>query len=190
VSKRRSRISPDRAAELFGVVLDQLREAGYENFSVEAVAARARMSKATIYRQWGGKPDLVLAAVRSINELKIDDIDTGTLIGDLRAYIDQFQSRTVLDVEMHRALARAMHRDPRLAAAFRELFIKPGVVALDAVVARGVARGEVAAGCPALPYVKNMLLGALSGRDVFGDPLDVDFLYGYLDHVIAPALGL
>ncbi|MGI8329440.1 TetR/AcrR family transcriptional regulator [Actinomadura scrupuli] len=187
---RRSRISPDREAELFGVVLDQLREAGYESFSVEAVAARARMSKATIYRQWGGKPELVLAAVRSLDRLKVDDIDTGTLIGDLKAYIDQFGSRTILDREMNRAMTQAIHRDPRLMTAFREFFVKPGVLALESVLARSIARGELAADCEALPYVKNMLLGALGGEDLFGDTLDTAFLYGYVDHVIAPALGL
>ncbi|GAA0249314.1 hypothetical protein GCM10009527_052220 [Actinomadura nitritigenes] len=54
--RRRSRISPDRAAELYALVLDRLREVGYEALSVEDVAGRARMSKATIYRQWGASP--------------------------------------------------------------------------------------------------------------------------------------
>lgn len=190
VRTRRTRISPGREAELFDVVLDQLRNVGYETFSVEAVATRARMSKATIYRQWGGKPDLVISAVRSLDKLKVDEIDTGTLIGDLKAYIDQFQSRTVLDREMNRALGQAIHRDPRLMAAFREFFVKPGILALEDVLARSIARGELAADCAALPYVKNMLLGALGGEDLFGDTLDTDFTYGYVDHVIAPALGL
>ena len=190
VKTRRSRISPDREAELFEVVLDQLRDAGYESFSVEAVASRARMSKATIYRQWGGKPELVIAAVQSLDKLKLDDIDTGTLIGDLKAYIDQFQSRTVLDREMNRAMTLAIHRDPRLMAAFREFFVKPGVLALESVLARSIARGELAADCKALPYVKNMLMGVLGAEDLFGDTLDTAFLHGYVDHVIALALGL
>lgn len=190
VKTRRSRISPARQAELFRLVLEQLRESGYETFSVEAVAARARMSKATIYRQWGGKPELVIAAVRSLDKLTVATIDTGTLIGDLKAYIDQFQSRTPLDRAMNRAMAQAVHRDPRLMAAFRECFVKPGIRALEAVLARSIARGELAADCKAVPYVKNMLLGVLGGEDLFGDTFDTGFLYGYVDHVIAPALGL
>ncbi|MFI0351190.1 TetR/AcrR family transcriptional regulator [Actinomadura sp. 9N407] len=186
---RRSRISPDREAQLFGLVLEQLREVGYETFSVEAVAARARMSKATIYRQWGAKPDLVIAAVRSLGKLQAH-IDTGTLIGDLKAYVDRFPGSTVLDREMNRAMAQAIHRDPRLMAAFREHFVKPGLLALEALLTRSIARGELATDCKAIPYVKNMLLGALGGEDFFGDTFDTAFLHGYVDHVIAPALGL
>lgn len=187
---RRSRVSPVREGELYELVFEQLREVGYETFSVEAVAARARMSKATIYRQWGGKPELVIRAMQSLSGSKGCDIDTGTLVGDLKAYIDRLEARMVLDREMSRAMAQAIRRDPQLMAAFREFFVKPGVLALENLLARSVARGELAADCKAIPYVKNMLLGVIAGEDIFGDTLDKDFLYGYVDHVIAPALGL
>ncbi|GAA2119020.1 TetR/AcrR family transcriptional regulator [Actinomadura napierensis] len=188
--KRRSRISPERAAELFALVLDRLREVGYEALSVEAVAAEARMSKATIYRQWGGKPELVIAAVRALGPLDVDGIDTGDLRGDLKAYIAQYHVMSAMDRGMNRAMVHAVHRDPRLMEAVRQAVITPGLAALDVILARAVGRGEVAAGCPALPYVKYMLIGTLgSGMDL-GDTVDLDFLDGYIDHVVAPALGL
>ncbi|TDD91821.1 TetR/AcrR family transcriptional regulator [Actinomadura darangshiensis] len=188
--KRRSRISPDRAAELFALVLDRLREVGYEALSVEAVAARARMSKATIYRQWGGKPGLVIAAVRSLGPLDVDGIDTGDLRDDLKAYVAQYHLVAAMDHGMNRAVAQAVHRDPRLRAAVREAVVEPGLAALDAILARAVDRGEVAAGCPALPYVKYMLIGTLGSEIHLGEAVDLGFLHGYVDHVIAPALGL
>lgn len=190
VRTRRSRVSPVREGELFRLVLEQLQEVGYEASSVEAVAARAHMSKATIYRQWGGKPELVVRAMRSLDEPKFDDIDTGTLTGDLKVYIDRIESRTPTNREMNRAMAQAVHRDPRLMAVFREVFVKPGVLALESILARSTARGELAADCRAIPYVKNMLLGAFAGENLFGDTVDTAFLYGYVDHVVAPALGL
>ncbi|CAM5422282.1 TetR/AcrR family transcriptional regulator OS=Streptomyces alboniger OX=132473 GN=CP975_14595 PE=4 SV=1 [Streptomyces alboniger] len=61
---RRSRITPEREAELYTAVLDLLREVGYDALTMDAVAARTRSSKATLYRQPGGKPELVAKAVR------------------------------------------------------------------------------------------------------------------------------
>ncbi|MDL4814292.1 TetR/AcrR family transcriptional regulator [Actinomadura opuntiae] len=175
---------------MFALVLDRLREVGYEALSVEAVAARARMSKATIYRQWGGKPELVIAAVRSLGPLDVDGIDTGNLRDDLKAYVAQYHLMAAMDRGMNRAVAHAVHRDPRLMEAVREAVVEPGLAALDALLARAVDRGEVAAGCPALPYVKYMLIGTLGSEIHLGDTIDLDFLHGYVDHVIAPALGL
>lgn len=187
---RRSRVSADRAAELFALVLDHLTDVGYDAFSVEAVAARARMSKATIYRQWGGKPELVVAAVRSLGTLDVGAIDTGGLLGDLKSYIGRFHEMAVVDRRMNRALTHAVHRDPRLLAAVRQTVVEPGVAALNAILSRAVARGEVAADCEALPYVNYMLMGTLGGESILGEDLDAGFLDGYIDHVIAPALGL
>lgn len=64
VASRRSRITPEREAELHGAVLDLLREVGYEALTMDAVAARTKSSKATLYRQWGSKPELVAKALR------------------------------------------------------------------------------------------------------------------------------
>ena len=189
-ARRRSRVTPDRAAELFALVLDQLAETGYDAFSVEAVAARARMSKATIYRRWGGKPELVVAAVRSLGTLDVGTIDTGSLLGDLKSYIGRFHEMAAVDRGMNRALTHAVHRDPRLMAAVRQTVVEPGAAALAAFLSRAVARGEVSADCKALPYVHHMLMGTLGGESIFGEAPDPDFLHGYIDHVVAPALGL
>ncbi len=63
-SPPRLRMKPERLAELFEVVRALLLDAGYERLTLDAVAARARMSKATLYRHWGGsKLDLVMAAL-------------------------------------------------------------------------------------------------------------------------------
>ena len=52
---RRSRITPEREAELYRAVLDLLREVGYDALTMDAVAARTKSSKATLYRQWGAE---------------------------------------------------------------------------------------------------------------------------------------
>ena len=72
---RRSRITPEREAELYEAVLDLLREVGYDALTMDAVAARTRSSKATLYRQWGGKAELV---ARPIRHNKPGEIATST----------------------------------------------------------------------------------------------------------------
>jgi len=61
---RRTRLTSERESELYQAVIDLVREVGYEAMTMDAVAARSRSSKATLYRQWQGKPQLVAAAMR------------------------------------------------------------------------------------------------------------------------------
>ncbi|MDT5256990.1 MAG: hypothetical protein QOD10_2070, partial [Mycobacterium sp.] len=51
-----------REAELLEVTLRLLQEHGYDGLTVDAVAMTARASKATVYRRWPSKAELVLAA--------------------------------------------------------------------------------------------------------------------------------
>ena len=56
----------DRA--IVAATLEIFAEDGYHGLSMEAVAARAGVSKATIYRRWPGKRDLVIDALASLND--------------------------------------------------------------------------------------------------------------------------
>lgn len=63
-------------------------ETGYERISMDAIAARARASKATIYRKWPGKAPLIAEALRRQAEEATPELpDTGSLRGDLRAAV-------------------------------------------------------------------------------------------------------
>ena len=84
MSPGRSKITPEREREYFEAVLDLLREGGYDALTMEGVAARTRCGKSTLYRQWGTKPQLVGAALRGTRYRGLEDIDTGSLVGDLR----------------------------------------------------------------------------------------------------------
>src|SRR5262245_34265059 len=67
--------------------LDLLVEAGAANLSIDGVAARAGVGKATIYRRWSSKEALVLETLSS-DATTIEIPDTGSLRGDLVAYYD------------------------------------------------------------------------------------------------------
>ncbi|MFD4635147.1 TetR/AcrR family transcriptional regulator [Streptomyces sp. NPDC058284] len=189
---RRSRITPEREAELYAAVLDLLREVGYDALTMDAVAARARSSKATLYRQWGSKPELVAKALRHNKPVSLADIDTGTLRGDLHEMAGRSDDcQMEQDAALMRALFHAVHDNPELHQAMRQLLIEPELTGLDVLLRRAVARGEVAADNPALEYVVHMMVGGFVARDLIEDrTVDRAFLLSYIDAVVLPALGV
>ncbi|MCX4666630.1 TetR/AcrR family transcriptional regulator [Streptomyces sp. NBC_01381] len=189
---RRSRITPEREAELYAAVLDLLREVGYEALTMDAIAARTRSSKATLYRQWGSKPELIARALRHNKPVSIEDIDTGSLRGDFRAMTARSDDcQMERDAALMRGLFHAVHDNPELHQAMRQLLIEPEITGLNAMLRRAVDRGEVAADNPALDYVIHMLVGGFVARDLIEDrTVDRAFLTSYVDAVILPALGV
>ncbi|MCX4726029.1 TetR/AcrR family transcriptional regulator [Streptomyces sp. NPDC090052] len=186
-----SRLTPERESELYAATLDLLREVGYEALTMDAVAARTRSSKATLYRQWGSKPKLVVRALRHNKPVRIDQVDTGSLRGDFQVMVARED-----DCEMERnsalmrGLMHAVHENPDLFQALRELLIEPEVTGLNRMLYRAVQRGEISAGNPALHFVPHMMVGAFVARQLLEEqPVDQAFLSRYLDAVVLPALG-
>ncbi|GAA2060268.1 TetR/AcrR family transcriptional regulator [Streptomyces carpaticus] len=185
----RTKITPEREAELYEAVLELLRERGYDALTMDAVAARTRSSKATLYRQWGSKGQLVIAALRHGKPFDIDDIDTGTLAGDLREMARRTGRAACEDTELLQGITVAARQDEDLRLAMRELLIRPEGAVLDRALRRGVERGEVHPDNPALGYVIPALLGALIARPLIEDDYaDGPYLEHFLDSVVLPAL--
>ncbi|WP_367134890.1 MULTISPECIES: TetR/AcrR family transcriptional regulator [Streptomyces] len=189
---RRTRLTPEREAELYEAVLAILREVGYDALTMDAVATRTHASKATLYRQWKGKPELVVGALRHKKPIKLADIDTGTLRGDLRAMVCEADDEQMAqDAALMRGLGHAIHANPDLHRALRELLIEPETEGLRAMLRRAVERGEIAADNPATDFVAHMMLGAFMTRPLVEDrPADAAYLVRYLDAVVLPALGV
>lgn len=187
---RRSRITPEREAELYEAVLDLLREVGYDSLTMDAVAARTRSSKATLYRQWGGKAELVARAIRHHKPVGMASVDTGSLREDLQALATrQDDCRMEQDSALMRALGTAVHSNPDLLAALREWLVEPELAGMRTVVQRAVDRGEVRADNPAIDYVLHMIIGAFVARTMIDDePPTQAFLSSYIDAVVLPAL--
>ncbi|GGS49723.1 MULTISPECIES: TetR/AcrR family transcriptional regulator [Streptomyces] len=190
---RRSRITPEREAELYEAVLDLLREVGYDALTMDAVAARTRSSKATLYRQWGGKADLVAKAVRHNKPGgSADEVDTGSLRGDLHALtLRSDDCEMEQNSALMRGLAMAMHGNPDLLRAFRDHLIDPEMAAFRRVLQRAIDRGEVRADNPAIDYVMHMMIGGFAARTLIDEqPPTQAFLLSYIDAVVLPALGV
>ena len=191
---RRSRITPEREAELYGAVLELLREVGYDTLTMDAVAARTRSSKATLYRQWGGKAELVAKAVRHTKPggLGLDEIDTGSLRGDLHALTMRSDDCTMeQNSALMRGLAMAIHGNPDLLKAFREHLIEPEMAEFRRIVQRAVDRGEVRPDNRAIDFMIHMMLGGFAARTMIDElPPTQAFLLSYIDAVVLPALGI
>jgi len=191
---RRSRITPEREAELYGATLDLLREVGYEALTMDAVAARTKSSKATLYRQWGGKAELV---VRSMRHFKpggagVADVDTGSLRGDFHALLVREDDCAMeQNSALMRALGMAIHANPDLLQAFRELLVEPEMLEFRQVLQRAIDRGEVRPDNPALDYVLHMMIGGFVARTLIDElPPTQAYLRDYIDAVVLPALGV
>ncbi|KQX78386.1 TetR/AcrR family transcriptional regulator [Streptomyces clavifer] len=191
LASRRSKITPERAQELYTAVLDLLRESGYESLTMEGVASRTRCGKSTLYRQWGSKPELVVAALHSTRRTLLSHIDTGSLSGDLHRAARLIDEASTGDTTLMHALSHAALQSPELLCALRETLLAPSIAAIDAMVGRAVDRGEVAADNPATKYVAAQLLGVVRARPLLeGRHADDAFLSDFIECSVLPALGL
>ncbi|MFJ2831516.1 TetR/AcrR family transcriptional regulator [Streptomyces sp. NPDC087263] len=188
---RRSRITPEREAELYTAVLDLLREVGYDALTMDAVAARTKSSKATLYRQWGGKAELVAKAMRHQKPGFHGNVDTGSLRGDFHAMVvREDDCHMEQNSALMRGLAMATHTNPDLLRAFRELLIEPEMAEIRRMLQRAIDRGEVRPDNPAIGFVMHMLIGGFAARTLIDElPPTRAFLTSYVDAVILPALG-
>ncbi|GAA2088064.1 TetR/AcrR family transcriptional regulator [Kitasatospora saccharophila] len=187
----RSKISSEREREFFEAVLDEVRNHGYQAVTMEGVAARTRCGKSTLYRRWGTKARFVAAALRADRQPRCAGIDTGSLAGDLRLAAAVTGAWSDQDTGLLQALGYAVMTDSDLRDAVRETVVAPEVAALEAVLRRGVERGEVPADHPALAFVPSMLFGVTRIRPLIeGRPADADYLTRYVESAVLPALGL
>jgi AcrR family transcriptional regulator len=145
-AQRGRQLDASRDAALRRATLELLAEIGYDRLSIDAVAARARASKMTIYRRWSGKADLVADALSSLGR-PAGVPDTGSLRGDLEALAASSKSPDIrFDAQLVLGLVTALARDPDLRQVVREQLLARGGVRLRQVFERAVARGEVPPG--------------------------------------------
>jgi AcrR family transcriptional regulator len=178
-----------RDVAICDATLALLVEVGYDRMSMDAVAARAHASKATIYRRWPGKQELVLEAVRSRGPGLVVPEDTGSLRGDLVAtYANAAHGTAAEDVELIAGVLRAMRSAPELADCVRSQMVESKCAVSKAIVHRAIGRGELA------PGTDHLLLHEVAGALWFhrilvvGAPVDDDFIAHVVDDVLIPAL--
>ncbi len=124
--------------------LKLLAKRGFSEFTIEAVAARARVGKATVYRWWPDKAALIADAFASSTTRKLHFPDTGSVRTDMcqqmRQLVKILRSRRGRIVS---AMLGAGQSDNSLIAAFRERFLKPRRQEAYATLRRGIVRGQL-----------------------------------------------
>jgi AcrR family transcriptional regulator len=147
VSRRRGAALEDAIRQ---AAFAELTEAGYTAFSVESVAARAHTGKASIYRRWPTKQELVMDALCAAlptpeqcgSAMEIDDsITTVEALHEVARTIARVITSPSGDAM--RAIKCEAVADPELAQLIDERFQAPRRAALLALLRRGVERGEV-----------------------------------------------
>src|SRR5215211_1459542 len=78
---------PSRDGVIRDAILHLLGEVGYGALTMDAVAAEAGVGKATIYRRWRTKQDLVVDTISVMNQALATPVDTGSLESDVRAIV-------------------------------------------------------------------------------------------------------
>jgi AcrR family transcriptional regulator len=181
---------PKRDEAIYDAAIALVAEAGYEGMTLEAVAARAGVSKPTIYRRCPeGKAQLVAAAIAHHREAKPQTPDTGSLRGDLLATVRDMVAHMRENAQLAAGLTRQLRESAELAEIFRVHVIAPERARWTGMVERAEARGELAPG--AAPSMFPDLAPALiHARVTFpSDPLDEAFITELVDRVLLPTLN-
>jgi AcrR family transcriptional regulator len=191
VDGRRPTRGRAREQAVLSAVVELLAEAGYEALTMDAVAARARASKTTIYKRWRGKPELVSAAVDTLVAGRLPaDTDTGSLRGDLLAVVLAMSGHLTSDfLAMMSGLIEAMRRDPALAGVLRA-HLMDDAPAARLIIGRAVARGELRSGAEVeLAALAHEVIEAQLFRQMaVGAPFDDAFAAHVVDDLLMPVL--
>ncbi|GAA3551803.1 TetR/AcrR family transcriptional regulator [Nocardioides daeguensis] len=184
----RPRVEGDREQEILDATLGVLIDVGYDRLTMDAVATKAKASKATLYRKWDGKAALVIDALMSQKTPLEVPQDTGSLRGDLLAVFcapggltDEHQTAILGSV------ITAIGRDAEFAAAFRDRFIAPKVAVARQIYERAHERGELREDLD-LEILSAALPGIVLHRMfLLGDLPNTDLIARVVDQVIIPA---
>lgn len=163
-----------------------LAERGLAEVTIEAVAARARVGKASLYRRWPSKGTLAFDAFVSDFLARQPPPDTGSLRGDLEAALRAFvrATRATTTGRTLRGLIAEVQRDPDLATTWRDRFVEPVRARHRRIVERAVARGELDQHVDA-DLLLDLLYGPAYHRLLQGHrPLDEPFVRGVVGAIV------
>lgn len=164
-----------------------LPEVGYDRLTMDAVAARAGAGRATVYRRWKDKSELVRDAIRTLgwNE---PPPDTGSLRSDLivvgAMYLDRDSRRDAI----LSAIATAVRRDPQLREIAEREIAAPRRAAFAAILEHARDRGELVDGADTeliADIVPAMIFYQLLEQ---GDSIDGAYFERIVDSLMIPLL--
>ncbi|MEW4372406.1 TetR/AcrR family transcriptional regulator [Paenibacillus kandeliae] len=180
-----------RDAKILEAAIDILAEAGYDGMTMDMIATRAKAGKATVYRRWSSKVEVVRDALSWMNQshLELESLpDTGTLRGDLLAVVkpssmQDHERKFRIFAKLGSFLQHAELPELGLAGIF-----DPWVNVNRELMRRAQRRGEVAVGAD-IEMVCQVITSSACYRGLIEHKtFDTNFYAGLIDHILLPAL--
>ncbi|WP_208883155.1 TetR/AcrR family transcriptional regulator [Streptomyces armeniacus] len=175
-----------REDQLLSATLEVLREVGYNHLTVDLVVARARASKATVYRRWPSKSELIVAAFENATRDLPAERDTGSLRGDLLAALGDVLDEMDRFGDVIADLLGELGRSPELAGTIRDGYIASRRQTMMNAFSRAQERGEIP------PEVDVETLWDLVPAVIFfrslnmGSRVDAEEVRGLVDNIVLP----
>jgi AcrR family transcriptional regulator len=180
---------PSRDDVIRAAILRLLADVGYGALTMDAVASEAGVGKATIYRRWRTKQDLVVDTISDLNRAEATPPDTGSLEGDLRAIM-----RTMVSLitgptgAATRSLLSTVPHQPALAHAFRNGPLGVWRHAFQQIWTRAEERGDVRPGLAGSVVAETTSALLVQRWLVTGETVDDAYADEVLENVVLPLI--
>ncbi|MGI8513027.1 MAG: TetR/AcrR family transcriptional regulator [Solirubrobacteraceae bacterium] len=180
-----------RSARIRALVLDATREellaGGYGALSHRAVAQRAGVDPATVYRRWPTRPRLATDALLEVAQTAVPVPDTGAVERDLVMLLDAIVA-ALADPQMlrlfHALSAASAEAEGDLIETLR-VFWEARFAGAEAIIVRGIERGELTGDAEPHVVIEQLVAPAYFRALVTGEPLDAGFTKLCVRHVLA-----
>ena len=180
-----------RELAILDAALELVMEVGYDRLSMDALAERACAGKATIYRHWSGKAEVVAEAVRRRQCPQfVPPIDTGSLRGVLLASLERINDSVAAeDAALMIGVMSAMRSDPVLADLMRTQVVDAKRANFEDIIEQAVRRGELPSGSGAADLIHEVMPAMVFTRLVMqGESMTGEFAVHLVDNIVLPLL--
>jgi AcrR family transcriptional regulator len=180
---------PSRDGVIRAAILRLLADVGYGALTMDAVASEAGVGKATIYRRWRTKQELVVDTISDLNRAEATPPDTGSLEGDLRLMLRSLVA--VISGPTGAAtlsLLSTVPHQPALAEAFRNGPLAVWRQSFRQIWARAEERGEIRPGVAGSPAAETTSALLVQRWLLTGEPVDEAYADEVLDTVVLPLI--
>ena len=178
---------PSRDGVIRAAILRLLADVGYGALTMDAVASEAGVGKATIYRRWRTKQDLVVDTISDLNRAEATPPDTGAVESDLREMMHQMVALISGPTGAATlSLLSTMPHQPALAEAFRNGPLAVWRQSYDAIWERAEQRGEVRPGLSRSIAAESTSALLVQRWLLTGEPVDEAYADEVLETVVLP----
>ena len=144
-SRRGRSRDPEVDEAILVAAMDLLAEIGYARLTMDQIAARARVGKASVYLRWPNKVALVAEAIQHRSAVVPDVPDTGSLREDMRAFLRALLRSKSAAQRAVAAVTGEIASNPELAKAWRQGVAGTLLACVRMIVERAIERGELPA---------------------------------------------